>query len=459
MKKIIFLLLILSSNILLSQNDCKDAIIVCGNSGYSDLTVSGYGVQELSGASTCSSKENNSIWFKLHIKTGGTLGFTLTPKSNAITEDFDFFIFAPTATCGNIGTTIRCSTTNPKSSGQTSNLTGMNDTETDEFEGPGPAGNNFIKWLNVNAGESYFLVVDRPVGNSGFDLTWTGTATFFDQPVIDKTTLPNNSLDLTECDNDSVDDDSTYFDLTKNDTVMGNQTNVNITYHLSNNDAILGVNPITTPNAYKNISSPQSVFLRLTNTLTECFITESFNLNINPTLNNDDIVIIDDTNNNGLDTYSIRIAPVNKNILIDDYEFAIINEDNIQTSFQDSPLFENINGGFYTIVVSGKNGCLTFIKIEVSVIQYPKFFTPNGDRNNDTWKIKGANSNFYPSSNITIANRYGKTVAIIPIDGQGWDGTYKSKVLPSNDYWFKIELVDRKGKAHQHHGHFSLLRR
>lgn len=459
MKKTIFLLFLLSSAILLSQNDCKDAITVCGNSGYSDLIVSGFGAQELSGSNTCSSKENNSIWFKLHIKTTGTLGFTLTPVNKDINEDFDFFIFPSTATCSNLGTAIRCSTTNPKSSGQANNLTGMNETETDTSEGPGPSGNSFVKWLNVNAGESYFLVIDRPVGKSNFNLTWTGTATFFDQPIIDKTILPDNTLDINKCDNDGLNDNITDFNLTQNDAIIGTQTNIDVTYHLSNNDAILGINSITTPHAYRNINSPQSIFIRLTNKLTECFITDSFSLNINPMLNNDDIIIVDDTNNNDLDIYSIKITSGNKKITINDYEFVIINEDNFQTNFQDNPLFENITGGFYTIVVNGKNGCLTNFKIEVSVIQYPKFFTPNGDGNNDTWRIRGANSSFYPSSNITIVNRYGKIVAIVPINNLGWDGTYKGKKLPSNDYWFKTELVDRKGKIHQHNGHFSLLRR
>ncbi|CAM1333696.1 choice-of-anchor L domain-containing protein [Tenacibaculum aestuariivivum] len=183
------------------------------------------------------------------------------------------------------------------------------------------------------------------------------------------------------------------------------------------------------------------------------------NESINPTLNTDDVVIVDDTNNNGLDSYAIKIITENKNLGIGNYQFLLIDEDGNQTSFQDEPLFENITGGIYTIVVNDKNGCLPDAILDVSVIEYPKFFTPNGDGYNDTWKIKGANSSFYPSSNITIVNRYGKTVAIIPIDNQNWNGSYKGKTLPSNDYWFKITLIDRKGKVHQHQGHFSLLRK
>ena len=187
---------------------------------------------------------------------------------------------------------------------------------------------------------------------------------------------------------------------------------------------------------------------------------------IKPTLKEDNIVIIDDTNNSGLNTYSIRIITddPNLNLGAGDYQFELYDTDEYGIGLplrplQDEPLFENIFGGFYTVVVKDKNGCGPDAAIEVSVIEYPKFLTPNGDGNNDTWKIKGANSSFYPASNITVVNRHGKIVAIIPIDSDGWNGTYNGKTLPSSDYWFRIQLVDRKGKVHQHQGHFALIRR
>ena len=43
----LFLLIYISS---FGQNDCSDALVVCGNSGYSDLTITGVGTQELSSA-------------------------------------------------------------------------------------------------------------------------------------------------------------------------------------------------------------------------------------------------------------------------------------------------------------------------------------------------------------------------------------------------------------------------
>lgn len=180
---------------------------------------------------------------------------------------------------------------------------------------------------------------------------------------------------------------------------------------------------------------------------------------INPTLTREDIIIVDDTNNNRLDTYSIKIVTENNNLGIGDYQYALIGENGNQEGFQDEPLFENITGGIYTVVVSDKNGCAPDATLDVSVIQYPKFLTPNNDGYNDTWKVRGANSSFYPKSSIYIFDRQGKPIATIPVDGEGWNGTYNGKPLPSNDYWFNIQMEDKNGNVFQHNGHFSLLRR
>ena len=176
------------------------------------------------------------------------------------------------------------------------------------------------------------------------------------------------------------------------------------------------------------------------------------NESIAATITDADVTIVDDSENN-----SISIDPTN--LGIGDYQYALINEDGLQTSFQDIPLFENLAGGVYTIVVEDKNGCRPNATLEVSVIEYPKFFTPNNDGINDTWAIKGANSTFYPNAQINIFNRFGKVVAQIEVDTPGWTGTYGGKTLPSDDYWFSIILVDRNGRTRNRKGNFSLLRR
>ncbi len=170
------------------------------------------------------------------------------------------------------------------------------------------------------------------------------------------------------------------------------------------------------------------------------------------TITNDDLTIVDDSENN-----SITIDPTN--LGIGDYEYALVDEnDNFIRNYQDDPFFENLGGGFYVVLVRDKNGCGT-ASLLVSVIEFPKFFTPNNDNENDTWAIKGADSRFFPNSKVYIFNRFGKVVAEIDIDGDGWDGTFNSKLLPSDDYWYAIKLVDSNGVVKERKGNMSLLRK
>jgi gliding motility-associated-like protein len=175
------------------------------------------------------------------------------------------------------------------------------------------------------------------------------------------------------------------------------------------------------------------------------------------------VTIIDEGNNIGSENnLSIVIDTLNNDLGPGNYQFALKNDDqNTTTFYQEEPLFENLEGGIYTIIVNDKNGCIPDATLKVSVLQFPKFFTPNGDNKNDTWIIKGANKTFYPNSSINIFNRYGKLVAQIPIDGKGWNGTYNSKKLISDDYWYTITLIpaDATKQTINKTGHFSLLRK
>ena len=184
------------------------------------------------------------------------------------------------------------------------------------------------------------------------------------------------------------------------------------------------------------------------------------------TLEQSFINIIDEGNNIGSeDKSSISIDTISNDLGPGDYQFAILNTDNGNRTpfvgFQDEPLFENLEGGIYTIIVNDKNGCVPDATLQVSVLQFPKFFTPNGDGRNDTYRVKGANKTFYPNSSINIFNRYGKLVAQIPIDSQGWNGTYNGKKLSSDDYWYNITLIpaDNTKQIINKTGNFSLLRK
>lgn len=266
MKKITLILSLFYSLITFSQlpNDCVNSVITCDNNNV-NLDVSGVGLQELGGTNTCSSQENNSLWLLVTPVTSGTLGFILTPESNAITEDYDFFVYGPNVTCSALGFAIRCSTTNPQGAGQANNFTGMNATETDTSEGPGPDGNSFVSWLNVNAGDTYYIIIDRPIGDSAFNLEWTGTATFPDAPANN---LPvGNDLSLENCDYDG--DGLAVFDLTQDEALVVGIQDVTPEYFSSLNDAQLDVNEITDPTNFA--SNTAIAYIRLTDNVSNCF--------------------------------------------------------------------------------------------------------------------------------------------------------------------------------------------
>ena len=273
----VFFLLWFVSTIAYSQqpNDCEFAVLVCGNSDV-NVDVSGIGTQELTPGVNCGSQENNSIWLQIIIDTPGTLAFTLTPESPAITEDYDFFIFGPNATCDNLGQSIRCSTTNPQAANQGNNLTGLSFDETEATEGPGPDGNSFVRYLDVLQGESYFIVIDRPIGNSPFNLQWTGTADFPDSP---ESQVPVANLGIEQCDTIlPFGDGLTQFDLTDiTSDIIGTQTNVQVSYHLTESDAVLGIN--AQGNIINNTINPQTIYTRILNLDSGCNIIEELTLN------------------------------------------------------------------------------------------------------------------------------------------------------------------------------------
>jgi gliding motility-associated-like protein len=122
--------------------------------------------------------------------------------------------------------------------------------------------------------------------------------------------------------------------------------------------------------------------------------------------------------------------------------------------FQDSPTFDNVSSGIHTVTVRDKNGCGTTTD-EVLVVNYPKFFTPNGDGHNDTWNIKDLADQ--TNALIYIYDRYGKLLKQIYPKGNGWDGMFNNQPMPSSDYWFTV-TYEENNRTKEFKAHFSLKR-
>jgi gliding motility-associated-like protein len=129
-----------------------------------------------------------------------------------------------------------------------------------------------------------------------------------------------------------------------------------------------------------------------------------------------------------------------------DYQYSL---DGIQ--YQSSSLFTNLPTGLFTVFVKDLNGC-GVVSEDVLLLYYPNFFTPNGDGDNDTWRIKF--SGLEPGIRIEIYDRYGKLITGLDPYGMGWDGTLNGQPLPSTDYWFVVTRAS--GKVHK--GHFAMKR-
>ena len=133
------------------------------------------------------------------------------------------------------------------------------------------------------------------------------------------------------------------------------------------------------------------------------------------------------------------------------YEFSLD-----QGPWQDSGTFIGVSAGEHSVNVRDVNGCgvTTYM---LFVIDFPPYFTPNGDGYNDVWNISALSGQM--ASKIYIFDRYGKLLKQISPAGDGWDGTYNGQMMPTSDYWFLLEYNDfNTGEPKQLRAHFTLKR-
>jgi gliding motility-associated-like protein len=159
-----------------------------------------------------------------------------------------------------------------------------------------------------------------------------------------------------------------------------------------------------------------------------------------------DITIVDDSDNNTL--------TVNNSPGIDNFEFNLDSFD----EFGDETYFEHLEPGIHALYLRDKTNC-GISKLDIAILGFPKFFTPNDDGQNDTWKILGNDTNNIQISAIYVYDRFGKLVADVDLTGDGWDGFHNGERLPSADYWYLAKFTDQHGDYREKKGHLSLIRR
>lgn len=354
---------------------------------------------------------------------------------------------------------------------------------------------------NTNQQETIFIRLQNKLHPACFTTTFT-TLNVLYQPVIPVLE------DLTACD-DNFRDGTELFDLGALIPAITNTQPANLftSFHLSQQEALDNSNAL--PLIYQNNRLTQSIWVRLQNALsTDCVDVQPLQLIVYPkptvslpqnilkcanqqislqatpgfesylwntgetsatiTVTDEGTYTVDIIDANGCtDTTSTQITNYEPTriIAIDIVQFTIRSNriavtatgsgilsysiDNI--FYQESPVFENLIPGFYTVYVRDSNGC-DLVTQGVNLIAAPNFFTPNNDGYHDTWQVIAIDKE--TDAQIYIYDRFGKLLKQLDPLSAGWDGTYIGNPMPSSDYWFSVRLSD--GQSFK--GHFTLKR-
>lgn len=108
------------------------------------------------------------------------------------------------------------------------------------------------------------------------------------------------------------------------------------------------------------------------------------------------------------------------------------------------------------IRVVDERGCVATLVFPFDfdgMVEFPNFFTPDGDNLNDFWHP--INREFFPNIEVIIYDRYGRVVARLD-QVEKWDGNYEGTPLPTGDYWYVVNANDNEKQ--QYVGHFTLYR-
>jgi len=103
--------------------------------------------------------------------------------------------------------------------------------------------------------------------------------------------------------------------------------------------------------------------------------------------------------------------------------------------------------GNYSVAMTGTNGCISLFNIYVTIdnadadylSKIPNVFTPNGDLQNDYFKINNVFNACTKFRSIIVFNRWGKKMFESENPDFEWDGKYNGEDLPEGVYYGLIE--------------------
>ncbi len=170
------------------SGDCSTAMVLCDKSSFTIPKMQGVGRNgnEL-GSASCVPQESSSAWFKWTCGRSGSLTFTLRPVNPSDDLDFVLFLLPNGVDDCSLKIPVRC-----MASGENVNqpfemwrrctgATGLRSREVDIVEGEGcdEFDNNFVAAVQMQAGQSFALVVNNYHNSgNGFSIEFGGSGTF-----------------------------------------------------------------------------------------------------------------------------------------------------------------------------------------------------------------------------------------------------------------------------------------
>nr|WP_321233673.1 choice-of-anchor L domain-containing protein [uncultured Psychroserpens sp.] len=295
-------------------------------------------------------------------------------------------------------------------------------------------------------GETTNTLVVTEDGTYTTQIIFSPSCIISDEILVEFLPLPiaNMPPDLIGC---SIGNDTAVFNLPDNDLPILGDTqspdDFTVTYHLTEQDAIDGINPLVSP--YTSLSNPQTGYAQVTNNATGCINTTSFNL-----------VLGIEPETTFTQDFDYEVCPnATIPIIIEATPVNYTTSEVTINWYLDGVLITGENGLTLPVLIAGDydieaifndTGCSsittqTVIELESCVI--PQGISPNGDGMNDTFDLSS-----YEVSKLEIFNRLGTLVYSKTNYTDEWHGqTNDGEELPVGTYFYTMEYRDGERRS------------
>lgn len=312
-------------------------------------------------------------------ETGGVWTPALASGTDIFDPNVDLpgtYNYSYTATCANISVNITVAIQQAPNAGTNNAIAACtSDPNVDLFT---------LLGTNVTTGGTWSPVMASGTGvyNPSIDAGVVYTYTIAGNGICDDisstiTVTKNVSPAITAitayeiCDNNLDGNDTngfvTFNLATKNAEILNGQSGITVTYHINQNDADNNVSP---QNNYN--STTQLVYVRLTNNITNCYTTTSFNLVVNPlpiVTNNVNLKQCD-TDTDAITDFNLTFANTlisNDTALNFTYFTSQLNAQNNTLPITNETSYTSANNGAVWSRVTNSNGCLRIVKVNLLV--------------------------------------------------------------------------------------------